>query len=395
MRDLLILRGAPGCGKSTFITSHHLEPYTLSSDALRLLYRSPILDLNGKLTISQSVNSNVWNTLFEMLETRLGRGDFTVIDATFSKTEELQRVKNLALKYRYRLHLVDFTDVSIDECRRRNRMREELRVVPDEVIDCMAERFATEKIPSGFNVIRPHEIESVNMQKINLSQYEKIIHIGDIHGCYTVLGTYLEDLNSNYCYIFTGDFLDRGSENAQVLRFLLEIYAKPNVLLIEGNHERHLVAYCRGDKSRSREFESRTRPQLDAAGLNKHEIRKLCRKLRECVWYQYHDKEIFVSHGGISSLANNSAFIPSEQIIKGVGTYEDYLKVAQSWDQHTDKNCYQIFGHRNTERSPMCLSGRCFCLEGKVEHGGSLRALELDNTGFKEVEIRNKATEAF
>ena len=32
MRTLLLMRGAPGCGKSTFIKQHGLEPYTLCAD---------------------------------------------------------------------------------------------------------------------------------------------------------------------------------------------------------------------------------------------------------------------------------------------------------------------------------------------------------------------------
>lgn len=41
MRILLLMRGVPGSGKSTFIKQHNLEQYTLSADALRLLYSAP------------------------------------------------------------------------------------------------------------------------------------------------------------------------------------------------------------------------------------------------------------------------------------------------------------------------------------------------------------------
>ena len=37
MKTLLLLRGAPGCGKSTFIEQNGLKPYALSADDLRLL----------------------------------------------------------------------------------------------------------------------------------------------------------------------------------------------------------------------------------------------------------------------------------------------------------------------------------------------------------------------
>ena len=40
MRILLILRGAPGCGKTTYIKDHRLIPYTLSFDNIRMLFKA-------------------------------------------------------------------------------------------------------------------------------------------------------------------------------------------------------------------------------------------------------------------------------------------------------------------------------------------------------------------
>lgn len=39
MRTLVLLRGLPGVGKSTWIKAQGLEPYTLSADQIRLLTR--------------------------------------------------------------------------------------------------------------------------------------------------------------------------------------------------------------------------------------------------------------------------------------------------------------------------------------------------------------------
>lgn len=41
MRDLIIMRGCPGSGKSTAIKEAGLENYVLSPDALRLMLRAP------------------------------------------------------------------------------------------------------------------------------------------------------------------------------------------------------------------------------------------------------------------------------------------------------------------------------------------------------------------
>ena len=124
MRALLLMRGSAGCGKSTFIEKHGLKPYALSADDIRLLCQSPVLDINGECVISGNNEKTVWNTLFRILETRMQNGEFTVIDATNSKTSEMNQYKDLAENYRYRIYCIDMTDIPIEETKRRNAERE-------------------------------------------------------------------------------------------------------------------------------------------------------------------------------------------------------------------------------------------------------------------------------
>lgn len=56
MRKLVILRGAQGCGKSTFIKENNLERFTLSADQIRLMYSSPEMTINYKEEIPQFNN---------------------------------------------------------------------------------------------------------------------------------------------------------------------------------------------------------------------------------------------------------------------------------------------------------------------------------------------------
>lgn len=114
MRVLVLMRGAMGCGKSTFIKEHGWEPYTLCADNIRMLAQSPVLDVDGNPTISQQNDKVTWRILFKLLENRMKRGDFTVIDATNTKTVEMNRYKKLADKYRYRIYCIDMTDVPIE-----------------------------------------------------------------------------------------------------------------------------------------------------------------------------------------------------------------------------------------------------------------------------------------
>lgn len=53
MRTLLLLRGAPGSGKSTWIRENNLEQYTLEADRFRQLISNPIMTLDGEYRITQ------------------------------------------------------------------------------------------------------------------------------------------------------------------------------------------------------------------------------------------------------------------------------------------------------------------------------------------------------
>lgn len=69
MRTMVILRGSPGSGKSTWVKEMNLENYTLSADNIRLLVESPILTPENKSRrISQENDGYVWQLLFEILE---------------------------------------------------------------------------------------------------------------------------------------------------------------------------------------------------------------------------------------------------------------------------------------------------------------------------------------
>lgn len=392
MRILLLLRGSAGCGKSTWIEQNGLKPYTLSADDIRLLCQSPIMQVDGTEGISQANDNVTWKTLFNLLEVRMQKGEFTVIDATNSKTSEMNRYKEMCNTYRYRIFCVDFTDIPIEEVKRRNANREVLKRVPEEAIDKMYSRFATQKIPSGIKVIKPDELDTIWMKMFDLSEYKKIHHIGDIHGCNTALQKYLSDnggLKDDEMYIFTGDYIDRGLENSDVVKFLISIMNKKNVLMLEGNHERWLWLYANDCVGKSKEFELITRPQLEEAKIDKKDIRQLYRKFGQCAYYKYGDNIYLVTHAGLSTLPKNLSYVATDQMIRGVGNYNDFEKVAETFLATTPDNVYQIHGHRNTKRLPVKVNDRVFNLEGRVEFGGDLRCVQIDKDGIHTVEVEN------
>lgn len=387
MRTLVLLRGAPGCGKTTWIHNRGLDTYAISADKLRMMYATPILQPDGSIAISQREDNAVWKTLFEILEHRMESGDFIVIDACNSKTAEMTRYRDMAHDHRYRIYCVDFTDIPIDEVKRRNKQREQLKWVPEDYIDRVYSRFETQKIPSGIVAIKPDQFEDTVFTKpFDMSNYKELVCIGDIHGCYDKLMEALPNgIEDDVGYIFLGDYCDRGPDSAKVIKYLLSIYRRPNVCLLEGNHERHLWMWANDKASRSKEFEYKTRPQLENANIEKKDVRELYRRMRQCSWITYHGHDILCTHAGISNYSKLGKldFVPASQMIYGVGQYEDVVECAESFDDMASFGL-QLFGHRNVAGEMLMRMGnKSICLEGGVERGGELRIARIEaDAGF-------------
>ncbi|EJJ6358848.1 AAA family ATPase [Staphylococcus pseudintermedius] len=249
MKQLVLLRGAPASGKSTFLKENGLEPFALSPDVLRRQCSAPVVNELGQLVTSQENDGKVWKLLFEILEERMKNGDFIIVDATHSTAKLINKYKQLRASYGYRTYVVNF-DTPLETCLERNKQRKEYEFVPEEAIENIHKRLKHENIPSFAKVLKPEELlEEIEWKVQDFNQFDKVKVIGDIHGCYTALSkliTYEEVAdNQNTAYVFVGDLFDRGLENVKVFELIESIYNLPNVFLIEGNHERHLRNYVK------------------------------------------------------------------------------------------------------------------------------------------------------
>ena len=407
MRTIYILRGAPGSGKSTWIKENNLEQYTLSADNIRLMYQSPVLNTSGNFVITQQNDGQVWKFLFKMLEDRMSRGEFVVVDATHYKSELLNRYKNLISKYRYRAFVVDFTDVPLETILERNAGRDEYKRVPEETIRKMCAVFEQDtEVNNRFNVLKPSEAVAKLKDDLiyDYSEYDKVVFFGDIHGCYEPIKSYFEarPFDEKTAYIFLGDYLDRGIQNKEVIEFLLSIKDKKNVLLLEGNHEQWLRMYAEEigaeksldkehaqilkkyggkdliyelnrNKIRSSEFINKTIPQIEC--FDKKDLRQLCRKFGQMAYISFKGRKYFACHGGLPTTP--TIFTSTEEMIKGVGKYEDVEIIYESWRNNTDDKTILIHGHRNIFDVKTSAGERTFNLCSNVELGAPLRILEV------------------
>tara|TARA_B100000446_G_C10435217_1_gene299728 strand:- start:301 stop:621 length:321 start_codon:yes stop_codon:yes gene_type:complete len=76
------------------------------------------------------------------------------------------------------------------------------------------------------------------------SKAERIIAIGDIHGCKDQLQCLIEHIaptNSDQL-VFLGDYIDRGFDSQGVIECCLALKQKYNCTFLKGNHEEMLLA---------------------------------------------------------------------------------------------------------------------------------------------------------
>jgi len=373
MRNLLITMGSPASGKSTWIKENNLEQYTIAPDNLRMLVSQPNYQTNGKMTISQERDKKVWDLLDELLEERMSKGQFTVIDATHTREKYLRRYKDLAEKYRYRLYVKRF-EVELEELLKRNSKRDEHKQVPEDIIALHHSRMQAVEVPSKYQLI--NSVDEIN-EFIRYEQLDKAHwFIGDIHGCYDQIKTFLDEhYNENDMFVFTGDYIDRGTQNAETVNLLLEYYTKPNVVFLEGNHEQWLRKWAEGDLSgiRSKEFINRTMAQLEGK-VDKKEVRMFTRKLRAFYTADINGLKVIACHGGVPTPFPH--FISSEQLINGVGDYESIAEVYNTFNSYGEEYLL-AHGHRNNPNYPP-INGNCLNLDGHVEFGGELRVVKVD-----------------
>lgn len=137
---LTVLVGLPGSGKSTWADENAGNAVVISTDEIRG-------QLNGN-PADQRNGDKVWATAYASARHWLHKGLNVIFDATNCGRANRHAVLKELKDHAREVNAI-FFNTSKAECKRRNAARE--RVVPDEVIDRMAERLTVPTKEEGFN----------------------------------------------------------------------------------------------------------------------------------------------------------------------------------------------------------------------------------------------------
>lgn len=74
---------------------------------------------------------------------------------------------------------------------------------------------------------------------------DRIIAIGDIHGCFENLRNLIEKVNpeESDLFVFLGDYIDRGPDSPNTVEFLIDFAEQHRSVFLLGNHEQMCLDY--------------------------------------------------------------------------------------------------------------------------------------------------------
>jgi len=124
--------GIPASGKTTFFYSSLKlsDEVRVSSDDLRFILTGDMQD--------QSANGTVFHIVHMIVQQRLSRGLDVYVDATNLVFRDIKPYISCAVEHEQEIMVFDFIE-NVGRARQRNRRRD--RVVPEDVMDRMIERY--------------------------------------------------------------------------------------------------------------------------------------------------------------------------------------------------------------------------------------------------------------
>jgi predicted kinase len=149
MTRLLITRGLPASGKTTFARKLQPNVVRVNRDDLRRM-------LHGDRLFTQWAEAQVTHAQKAAVEALLRARSDVIVDDTNLRARTVREWAELASRFRASFEVHDFTDVPLEECVRRNAGRPETERVTEEAIRRMHARYlAGKNLPLPIPYLEP------------------------------------------------------------------------------------------------------------------------------------------------------------------------------------------------------------------------------------------------
>ena len=149
MSRLLITRGLPASGKTTFARKLQPQVVRVNRDDLRLM-------LHGRRLFTQWAEGQVTHAQRAAVEALLRAHADVIVDDTNLRLKTVREWAELAARFRAQFEVHDFTDVPVEECVRRDAERVGLDHVGEAGIRKMYDRYlAGKRLPLPIPWVEP------------------------------------------------------------------------------------------------------------------------------------------------------------------------------------------------------------------------------------------------
>lgn len=172
--------------------------------------------------------------------------------------------------------------------------------------------------------------------------------------------------------------------NARVIDTLYGLVQLPNVVALQGNHEKWLTYHARGevDKIRSKQYREVTLIEIEELEDWKKKIKFIADNLAQVYYFEFAGQDYFVTHSAVSYWDPRIVTYSTQELTYNKGDVDTITKL---WNNQKVEAPVLIHGHISM-RDGSIENGKVINLNSTVEFNGTVPLLILDKRG-REIKI--------
>lgn len=217
---------------------------------------------------------------------------------------------------------------------------------------------------------------------------DRIIAVGDIHGCLNTLKTLLKNVDYSSqtdTLVFIGDYIDRGANSCETVAFLRKLQQQvghDKCICLRGNHEQMAIDayedgdnslwYCNGGGTTTWSYDRNGTDITSDIGWFKS------------LPFVYDTPEIIFCHAGLSKP------LLKDNTVKDIIWGRDWIRK----NDHRPREKQVVFGHTpNPAGIGYTVATGDICIDAACVYGGRLCALIIEENGNAELVYADQSEE--